>query len=82
MDGVILNENEKAVLLACTTDAAEFDGHNFQSELIAVPGLTKRQVIGYLGVLATKELITMQEDCYFSAFITDLGREQLLKNAK
>jgi len=74
MDKVKLNEGELSVLLACTSEATEYDGEgSFQTEDVTVAGMTKRQVCGYLSQLEQKGLFITDRDAYYSGHFTALG---------
>lgn len=75
-----LNSNELNVLKACVTDSVQYspdEDHGFMTEDVHVEGLSKKQIEGYLGALAAKELILTSDDYYFSGFMTKKGLEVL-----
>lgn len=75
-----LNTNELAVLQACVTDKVEYspsEDHGFMTEYVAVNGLEKNQIKGYLGQLEKKGYILTSDDYYFSGFVREKGLNAL-----
>ena len=60
---VELNENEKKVLDAVVENIREETGGQFGwSTDVTVPGMTNRQVAGYLGQLVQKDMIAIWDE--------------------